>query len=203
MIVVLMGVSGCGKTAVGQALAADLGWPFFDGDDFHPPANVAKMAAGAPLTDADRWPWLDRLAADMAAISARGGSAVLACSALKEAYRERLRRADGVRFVHLKGDHDTIAARIEARAHRYMPATLLASQFATLEEPADAIVIDVRDPVRAQVAKIRSALNREGLPAVAPALAEHDPNVRPASAGRYDGGENGQPEGRPKTRSAA
>ena len=160
VIVVLMGVSGCGKTAVGQALAADLGWPFFDGDDFHPAANVAKMAAGTPLTDADRWPWLDRLAAEMAAINARGADAVFACSALKQAYRDRFARAGDVRFVHLKGDHATIAARLAARSHRYMPPTLLASQFATLEEPSDAIVVDVRDAIPAQVAKIRTALRR-------------------------------------------
>jgi len=158
MIVVLMGVSGCGKTAIGQALAADLGWSFFDGDDFHPPANVARMAAGTPLTDADRWPWLDRLAAEMAAVNERGGNAVLACSALKQAYRDRIARAGDVRFVHLKGEFDTIAARLAARSHRYMPATLLASQFATLEEPADAIVVDVRDSIPAQVARIRAAL---------------------------------------------
>jgi gluconokinase len=165
MIVVLMGVSGSGKTVVGQALAANLGWPFFDGDDFHPPANVAKMAAGTPLTDADRWPWLDRLAAEMAAVTAHGSNAVLACSALKRAYRDRLERAGSVRFVHLKGDDETIAARLAGRAHRYMPPTLLASQFATLEEPKDAIVVDIRDPIPVQVAKIRSALKYEGFPA--------------------------------------
>ena len=158
MIVVLVGVSGCGKTAVGQALAADLGWPFFDGDDFHPEANVAKMAAGTPLTDADRWPWLDRLAAEMAAVNERGADAVFACSALRQAYRDRFRRAGDVRFVHLKGDHDTIAARLAARSHRYMPPTLLASQFATLEEPNDAIVVDVRDTIPAQIAMIRASL---------------------------------------------
>jgi gluconokinase len=159
VIVVLMGVSGSGKTAVGQALAADLGWPFFDADDYHPAANVAKMAAGTPLTDADRWPWLDRLAAEMAAVSARGGSAVFACSALKQAYRDRFRGAGEVRFVHLAGDHDTIAARLAARSHRYMPPSLLASQFATLEAPTDATVVDVRDTIPEQVAKIRAALH--------------------------------------------
>ena len=158
MIVVLVGVSGCGKTAVGQALAADLGWPFFDGDDFHPEANVAEMAAGTPLTDADRWPWLDRLAAEMAAVNERNADAVFACSALRQAYRDRFRRSGDVRFVHLKGDHDTIAARLAARSHRYMPPTLLASQFATLEEPNDAIVVDVRDTIPAQIAMIRASL---------------------------------------------
>jgi len=162
-----MGVSGCGKTTTGQALAQAQGWPFVDGDDFHPPANVAKMAAGTPLTDDDRWPWLDRLAADMRAIHTRGGSAVLACSALKQAYRDRLAGWAGagrtVRFVHLAGDFDTLAARIATRQHRYMPASLLASQFATLEPPADAIVVDVRLPVEGQVAAIRAALADAGV----------------------------------------
>ena len=158
MIVVVMGVSGCGKTTVGRALAEALGWPFLDADDFHPPANVEKMRAGTPLTDDDRWPWLDRLAAEMSAIDARGGGAVLGCSALKEAYRTRLARAGDVRLVHLKGDRATIASRLAARAGHYMPPTLLASQFATLEEPADAIVVDIRLAVPEQVATIRDAL---------------------------------------------
>jgi gluconokinase len=158
VIVVVMGVSGSGKSVVGQALATDLGWPFFDADDFHPEANVAKMAAGTPLTDADRWPWLDRLAVEMKAIEERGADAVLACSALRQAYRDRISRAGDVRYVHLSGDHDTIAERLAGRKHHYMPPTLLASQLATLEPPTDAIVIDVRDAVPVQVAKIRAAL---------------------------------------------
>jgi gluconokinase len=158
VIVVVMGVSGSGKTVVGQALAGDLGWPFFDGDDFHPEANVAKMASGTPLTDADRWPWLDRLASEMSVINGRGGNAVLACSALRQVYRDRIARAGEVRFVHLAGDHDTIAARLAARQHHYMPPALLASQLATLEPPQNAIVVDVRDAVPTQVAKIRAAL---------------------------------------------
>ena len=153
-----MGVSGCGKTAVGRALAADLGWPFLDADDYHPEANVAKMAAGTPLTDADRWPWLDRLADEMAALSGRGADAVFACSALKQAYRDRFSRAGDVRFVHLKGDYETIAARVAKRTHRYMPAALLTSQVATLEEPDDAIVVDVRDAIPVKIARIRAAL---------------------------------------------
>ena len=158
MIVVVMGVSGSGKTVVGQALAATLGWPFIEGDDFHPPANVAKMAAGTPLTDDDRWPWLDRLVAEMTAILARGGHAVLACSALRQAYRDRLRRGGDLRFVYLKGDYETIAGRIAGRSHRYMPATLLASQFATLEEPTDAMIVDARAAVPEEVARIRGWL---------------------------------------------
>jgi len=158
MIVVVMGVCGCGKTTVGEALAAATGWPFFDADGFHPPANVAKMAAGIPLTDLDRAPWLDRLAAEMGAIERAGGSAVLACSALKAAYRERLAIAGDVRFVHLKGDRATIASRVAARTGHYMPAALVDSQFAALEPPADAIDIDVVLPVAEQVAAIRRRL---------------------------------------------
>ena len=158
MIVVVMGVTGCGKTTVGAALAQRMGWRFLDADDFHPPANVAKMAAGTPLADEDRWPWLDRLAAELRAIEQSGGSAVLACSALKESYRARLAAAGDVRFVHLAGDEPTIAARLASRRHRYMPASLLASQFATLERPANAIEVDVRLPVERQVDAIRTAL---------------------------------------------
>ena len=163
MIVVMMGVTGSGKTVVGSALAKALGWPFLDGDDFHPPANVAKMASGTPLVDADRWPWLDRLAAEMGAILARGGNAVLACSALRQAYRDRLAasaKAPGdVRFVYLKADYETIAARLAQRKHRYMPASLLASQFATLEEPTDAIVVDASATVADEAARIREQLH--------------------------------------------
>jgi len=120
------------------------------------------MAAGTPLTDDDRWPWLDRLVAEMTAILGRGGHAVLACSALKQSYRDRLARAGrvagDVRFVHLKGDYETIAARLSGRQHRYMPASLLASQFATLEEPADAMVVDAGTAVTDEVARIRGWL---------------------------------------------
>lgn len=150
-----MGVSGSGKSTVGEALAASVGWTFLDADSFHPPANVAKMKAGTPLVDDDRWPWLDRLVAEMQAILARGQSAVLACSALKAAYRERLARAGDVRFVHLAGDKATIGARIAARSHQYMPASLLDSQFATLEPPSDALRVDVSLAVPEQVAVVR------------------------------------------------
>ena len=161
MIVLLMGVSGSGKTTTGQALAGALGWPFCDGDDLHPEANVAKMAAGQPLTDADRWPWIDRIGEAMGVILARGGNAVFACSALKRAYRQRLQRAGDVRIVFMKGDAETIAARLAARAHRFMPASLLPSQFAALEEPEGALVVDIRDAVPIQVARIREGLASE------------------------------------------
>jgi gluconokinase len=161
MIVLLMGVSGSGKTTTGQALADALGWPFYDGDDLHPESNVAKMAAGQPLTDADRWPWIDRIGEAMEVILARGGNAVFACSALKLAHRQRLQRAGDVRIVYLKGDAETIAARLAARAHRFMPASLLPSQFAALEEPQRVLVVDIRDAVPIQVAHIREGLASE------------------------------------------
>lgn len=153
-----MGVSGSGKSTVGEALAQSLHCRFLDADDFHPPENVAKMASGVPLTDDDRWPWLDRLAEELGATLARGERAVLACSALKAIYRQRLQRAGDVRIVYLKGDQATIAARIAARSHQYMPPSLLPSQLATLEEPADAVVVDIREPVATQVQFIRHAL---------------------------------------------
>ncbi len=158
MIVVVMGVTGCGKSTVGAALAERLGWRFLDADDFHPPANVAKMAAGTPLADEDRWPWLDRLASELRTVEGAGGNVVLACSALKEAYRSRIGAAGDVRFVHLAGDQATIASRLAGRKHRYMPASLLASQFAALERPANAVEVDVRLPVERQVDHICTAL---------------------------------------------
>jgi carbohydrate kinase (thermoresistant glucokinase family) len=161
MIAVLMGVSGSGKTSVGRRLAEALGWPFIEGDDFHPPENVAKMAAGIPLEDADRWPWLDALADKIGAIAASGSDAIVACSALKQSYRDRLASKappGSVRFVHLTGDYDAIAARLATRKHRYMPASLLTSQFATLEPPSDAIVVGMYDHVIDRVAAIRDAL---------------------------------------------
>jgi len=163
VIVLLMGVSGSGKTTIGLALAKALGWPFFDGDDFHPEANVAKMATGQPLTDDDRWPWIDRIAEEMGKVSARGENGIFACSALKQAHRRRLQRAGDVRVVYMKGNATTIGARLAARAHRFMPASLLPSQFAALEEPTDALVIDIRDPIAVQVRCIREGLG-EGVP---------------------------------------
>jgi len=158
MIVVLMGVSGSGKSTVGAALAATLGWRWIDADDLHPPQNVAKMAAGIPLTDDDRGPWLDRIVDALRRAAAEGADVVLACSALKQRYRDRLAQAGDVRFVHLRGDPQTIAARLTTRHHRYMPATLLESQFATLEVPAHAIDVDITMSVDAQVATIIAAL---------------------------------------------
>ena len=127
----VMGVSGCGKSTLGAMLAARLGLPFADADAFHPPASVAKMSAGIPLTDADRWPWLDALGGWLAA---QAGGGVIACSALKRAYRDRLRsHVPTLRIVHPVGDQSLIAARQAARAGHFMPPTLMASQFSTLE----------------------------------------------------------------------
>jgi len=161
MIVVLMGVSGSGKSTVGEALAARLGWRWIDADDLHPPQNVAKMAAGIPLTDDDRGPWLDRIVDALRRATAEGDDVVLACSALKQRYRDRLAQAGDVRFVHLRGDPQTIAGRLAARRHRYMPATLLESQYAALEAPADAIDVDIGASVEQQVQAIVAALAGE------------------------------------------
>lgn len=162
MMVVVMGVCGCGKTTVGRALARALDYEFLDADDFHPEANVAKMAKGVALTDDDRWPWLDRLVAAVRERAASGRGVVLACSALKEAYRARLRRGtdapDEFKLVYLKGDAATIALRLGARSGHYMPASLLASQFAALEEPDNAIVVDIRQSAEDQARQIAASL---------------------------------------------
>lgn len=144
MIVILMGVAGSGKTTVGEELSARTGWPLYDADDFHSPENIEKMRSGTPLEDADRWPWLDRMQAMLAEKNARGESVLLACSALKQKYRDRLAR-DGlpVRWVYLKGSFELIHRRLEARKNHYMKAGLLESQFAALEEPRDAIVAEI------------------------------------------------------------
>lgn len=156
MIVVVMGVSGVGKTTIGEALARSLACSFLDADDYHPPANVAKMASGIALEDADRWPWLDALNAELRSAK---GRVVLACSALKEAYRERLAAGlHDVRFVYLHAPFEVIHARLAQRKHRYMPASLLASQLATLERPAGAIDVEVADTPDACVQRILRAL---------------------------------------------
>ena len=164
MVVVLMGVCGCGKTTVGRMLAQELGWTFVDADDLHPKANVAKMASGVALADEDRWPWYDRIVAELRRLTREGAHVVLACSALKQGYRDRLAGAGKLRLVYLKGDAATIEPRLAGRKEHFMPASLLASQFATLQEPAEAIVVDIAQPAAEQVAAIARAL-REELPA--------------------------------------
>ena len=154
----LMGVSGAGKTTTGRRLAKALGWVFRDADDFHPPHNIAKMAAGEPLTDEDRWPWLDAIGAWIDSRRHHGGRAIVTCSALRRSYRERLLtgRPD-VRLVFLKGSKALIADRLSRRNGHFMPASLLDSQFMTLEEPRrdeHAIVVDVSLPPSRVVATI-------------------------------------------------
>ncbi len=160
MVVIVMGVSGAGKTTVGRMLASALGWDFREGDDLHPAANRAKMSSGVALTDADRRPWLAAIRAMIDEYLARGTNAVIACSALKRSYRELLAADPArVRFVWLDGSRGLIASRIAARRGHFMPAELLASQFSDLEAPADAMRIDVTAPPAEIVATIRRELS--------------------------------------------
>lgn len=141
--IILMGVSGCGKSSVGAGLSQRLGIPYRDGDDLHPAANVEKMRAGHPLTDDDRWPWLDRVAAVLAV----DAPVIVGCSALRRAYRDRLRAGAGgpVQFVHLAGSRELLAKRMSARTGHYMPLSLLDTQLAALEPPSpdEALTIDI------------------------------------------------------------
>jgi gluconokinase len=152
---IVMGVSGSGKSTVADALAKRLGWRYEDGDRFHPPGNVAKMSAGHPLTDQDRLPWLQAIANEIDRVCRQGERAVIACSALKRAYRDILLHGRGdVRFVFLKGTQDLIAGRLAARKGHFMPPDLLASQFRTLEPPAAGehpITVSIDAPVAAIV----------------------------------------------------
>lgn len=132
---VVMGVCGCGKSTIAQKIAERLGWPLAEGDDFHPEANVAKMSSGTPLTDEDRWPWLDLIAAWTKEQAQLDQSTVVTCSALRRCYRDRLAATPGkTYFVHLAGDRAVLASRMGARTDHFMPATLLDSQLATLEQ---------------------------------------------------------------------
>jgi len=161
VIVVVMGASGAGKTTVGGLLAERLECEFLDADDFHPPENVAKMAAGIPLDDDDRAPWLEALNRLLRSRAAAGSGAVLACSALKRSYRERLAAGlERFALVYLHADVELLRARLRARSHRYMPASLLGSQLAILEPPAQAIVVDAAEPPGRCVELIVSALTR-------------------------------------------
>ncbi|HUP00659.1 MAG TPA: gluconokinase [Gemmatimonadota bacterium] len=160
MIVVVMGVSGAGKTTVGSLLADDLGWPFHEGDDFHPPANIARMAGGVALTDRDRRPWLDAIAGLIRRLDESDESAIIACSALKASYRERLRvgARPAVRFVYLQVDFESLRTRLEEREFHFMDTDLLTSQFADLEEPEDAVVVDATLEPEEIVRRIRAEL---------------------------------------------
>lgn len=163
MIIVIMGVAGSGKTTIGTRLAAELGWPYAEGDDFHPPGNVAKMAAGTPLTDADREPWLRAIGGWIDDRRAGAGNGVVACSALKHAYREMLAHGrPDVRFILLAGGRDTIAQRLAARPGHFMKAGMLDSQLATFEPPVPdehVITVSVDGTPEQIIAEIRRALN--------------------------------------------
>jgi gluconokinase len=158
-IVIVMGVAGSGKTTVGRLLAQQMAWQFFEGDDFHPAANISKMHAGLPLTDADRWPWLLAIRARMLEVIAQHQHAVFACSALRRPYRDVL-RLPGAQFVYLSGDADVIRERLERRIDHFFDRDLLSSQFAILEEPEDALVISVAQSPDAIVREIVTSLVR-------------------------------------------
>ena len=160
MVVLLMGVAGAGKTKVGTRLASELGWEFADADDYHPAANVEKMRNGIPLSDEDRWPWLERLQAVIAEWITMGKSGVLACSALKQVYRDRLVVEPEVRVVYLKADRERLKRRLLARHGHYMRESMLDSQFATLEEPSDVVVVDADAGVEEVVAEIQGKLEQ-------------------------------------------
>jgi len=161
MIVIVMGVVGAGKTTVGKLLASELGWQFADADDFHPASNVEKISHGIPLTDEDREPWLGRLRSAILKWIAEGHSIVLACSALKQSYRRKLQASSEVRFVFLKGSADLIAGRLQARHGHFAGKAILASQLADLEEPDDAVKVEISETPQQIVDQIRKALALE------------------------------------------
>ena len=156
MVVVIMGVTGSGKTTVGRALAERLGWPFYDADDFHPAANVVKMRSGVPLTDADREPWLAALRALLLDLGSR--DAVLACSALRRDFRARLTDGLDAKVIYLKADPALILERVRARRGHFMPPSLVTSQFEALEEPEDATTIDAHLAPQQLVERIAETL---------------------------------------------
>ncbi|MGB6630197.1 MAG: gluconokinase [Terriglobales bacterium] len=160
MVILLMGVSGSGKTTVGQLLASQLEWEFADGDDYHPAANIEKMRNGIPLTDAERAPWLETLRALIAGWVSAQRNAILACSALKRTYREILRFGQDVKVVYLKGTPQLLQQRVHARVGHFMTERMLRSQLATLEEPhdEDAVIVDIAQSPDEIVGEIRARL---------------------------------------------
>ena len=159
MIIVLMGVTGSGKTTVGRLLAKDLGWTYADADDFHPELNIEKMKSGIPLDDADRKPWLEGLGKLVRDCLIRSENAVLACSALKESYREFLLLDEQVKLVYLKSDYQVIRERLAQRRGHYMDPTLLDSQFETLEEPSECLRVDASSDPHVIITKVRNGLS--------------------------------------------
>lgn len=157
MIIILMGVSGSGKTTIGKLLARDLGWDFHDGDDFHPPENIQKMSGGVALSDEDRQPWLQALQDLILKCIAQNTQAIIACSALKEIYRNKLQVNHLVQFVFLIGSFELVKERLTHRQRHFMTTDLLDSQFAALEEPQDVLVIDISAKPDEIVRAIRSA----------------------------------------------
>ena len=157
--IILFGVTGAGKTTIGLLLAAELGWPFYDADDFHPAANVEKMRQGIPLSDADRRPWLDSLHHLISTSLMENKPSILACSALKQSYREYLHVNDGVQYVYLRGEFSLIQQRLAGRVGHYMNPALLRSQFDALEEPHEGVtIVSVDQPPAAIVEEIRREL---------------------------------------------
>jgi gluconokinase len=160
MILILMGVSGSGKTTVGKQLAKNLGWNFYEGDDFHPASNIEKMRHGIPLTDEDRTPWLDALQTLIRRLAQEGESAVISCSALKKSYRDRLQVEPGVpRFVFLQASYELIKERVKGRVHPFMKPDLLKSQFEILEEPKDALIVDASQTPAEIIRRIKMSLS--------------------------------------------
>ena len=159
MLIIVMGVAGSGKTSVAEALAEALDWPFYDADYYHSEANIAKMSRGEPLSDEDRESWLAALAAVLREHALARENAILACSALKQRYRDRLHVDRSVRWVYLKGDFDVIMARLQERTEHYMKPNMLASQFAALEPPENAVTVDIRAPIPEIVDEIRKQLD--------------------------------------------
>ena len=162
MIVIIFGVSGAGKTTVGKLLARELGWRFIEADDFHPSGNIQKMRSGHPLTDKDRWPWLERLRQQIERSLSTGENAILACSALKRAYRDRLRVSNETKFVFLRGDYVLVEKQLRSRHGHFMNAKLLRSQFADLEEPKpdeDVLTIELRRKPQELVEEIKAKLH--------------------------------------------